>query len=72
MWTRNGGGQLEFSSKSDLESFENFYIFSKVHSEKLNINNFKFEVANKPSKSGAAKKINILAQTADNPGISGR
>ncbi|KAL0277818.1 UNVERIFIED_CONTAM: hypothetical protein PYX00_004970 [Menopon gallinae] len=71
MWTRNGGGQLEFSSKSDLESFENFYILLKVHSEKLNINNLKFEVANKPSKSGAGKKISILAQTADKPGISG-
>lgn len=72
MWTTYGGGQLDFSSNVDIESYDNFHVLVKANSEKLELNKLKLEVGNKAVKSGAAKKINFVAQTADKKGFSGR
>lgn len=72
IWARNGGGQVDFNSKIDLESLDNFIINAFVNSEKLNINKLKLELGNRLSKGGAAKRINFSAQTADKKGVSGR
>lgn len=71
IWARNGGGQVDFNSKIDLESLDNFIINAFVNSEKLNINKLKLELGNRLSKGGAAKRINFSAQTADKKGVSG-
>lgn len=71
-WTTNGGGQCDFSTNVDIESYDNFHILAKVNSEKLEINKLKIEIGNRATKSGTGKKINFVAQTADKKGFSGR
>ncbi|KAK6621829.1 hypothetical protein RUM44_001636 [Polyplax serrata] len=70
-WTTNGGGQCDFSTNVDIESYDNFHILAKVNSEKLEINKLKIEIGNRATKSGTGKKINFVAQTADKKGFSG-
>ena len=67
-----GGGHVDFNTKVDLESLDNFMVTIYVNSAKYDLNKLKLELGNRLTKSGAAKRINFAAQTADKKGFSGR
>ncbi|XP_044727273.1 apolipophorins isoform X2 [Chrysoperla carnea] len=60
---------LESSGEANLESVENFHIKLNVNSKKMNLENVKVEILNKPTKSG--KRLQFSAKSGNTNLLSG-